>query len=153
MKDKKENSIELENSNLILKLTTQIVSAYVSYNCVDSKNLPELIQKVTNSLCDVAGNEKEAFIRPLEPAVPINKSVTPDYIICLEDGKKLKMMKRHLKLSYNLTPEEYRTRWGLPENYPMSAPSYSKKRSEMARNLGLGKSTGKYRRNGSKKKS
>ena len=120
----------------LLDLTSEIVSAYVSNNKVEVEKLPEVIGNVYASLSSIAGEEGAEMI---EPAVPIKKSVTPDYIICLEDGKKFKMLRRHLQNVYGLTPEEYRERWGLPADYPMVAPNYAEKRSGLAKQIGLGK--------------
>lgn len=120
----------------MLELTTEIVAAHVGNNPVAVSDLPGLIQDVYKTLVSV-GTEPSAPERP-KPAVPIKKSVFPDYIVCLEDGKKLKMLKRHLKTSYNMTPEEYRERWGLPADYPMVAPNYAKHRSRLAKEIGLG---------------
>ena len=127
---------EQTDSADVLGLTAQIVSAHVSNNAIGAEALPSLIQDVYRTLAGV-GKEQVLPDKQL-PAVPIKKSVFPDYIICLEDGKKLKMLKRHLKTSYNLTPEEYRERWGLPSDYPMVAPNYAKQRSKLAKQIGLG---------------
>lgn len=126
------------DSNLerILTLTAEIVSSHVSNNRVELLELPSLIEEVYSALTSLAvvpGTRD----RP-QPSVPIKKSVTPEYIICLEDGKKLKMLKRHLKTAYNMSPKEYRERWGLPSDYPMVAPSYAKQRSSLAKKIGLG---------------
>jgi predicted transcriptional regulator len=123
------------NAN-ILELTAEIVSAHVSNNSVPLSELPGLIQEVFRTLSAV-GKGAAPPEKP-QPAVPIKKSVHPDYIICLEDGKKLKMLKRHLKTAYNMTPEQYRERWGLPPDYPMVAPNYAKHRSTLAKKIGLG---------------
>ena len=123
------------NSN-VLGLTAQIVSAHVSNNTVNPDSLPSLIQEVYKTLAGV-GKEPVSPERP-QPAVPVKKSVLPDYIVCLEDGKKLKMLKRHLKTSYNMTPEQYRERWGLGPEYPMVAPNYAHHRSSLAKKIGLG---------------
>ena len=121
----------------ILSLTTNIVSAHVSNNVVSTSDLPDLIQQVYGTLTNV--KTPQAHKNPnLAPAVPIKKSVTPDYIICLEDGKKLKMLKRHLKAMYGLSLQDYRARWGLPADYPSVAPNYAKKRSSLAKDIGLG---------------
>jgi predicted transcriptional regulator len=120
----------------VLSLTAEIVAAHVSNNTVPLADLPALIQQVFHTLANIGTGAQEAP-RP-EPAVPVKKSVLPDYIVCLEDGKKLKMLKRHLKTAYNMTPEKYRERWGLPSDYPMVAPNYAKQRSQLARELGLG---------------
>jgi predicted transcriptional regulator len=123
-------------SNPVLSLTAQIVSAHVSNNAVASDALPSLIQDVFRTLSGI-GTEVVEAERP-QPAVPIKRSVFPDHIICLEDGKKLKMLKRHLKTAYNMTPEQYRERWGLPSEYPMVAPNYAERRSVLAKEIGLG---------------
>ncbi len=125
------------NSTEILKLTAEIVAAHVSNNTLSAAELPQLISQVHNSLSDT-GKASSTEERPA-PAVAVKKSVTPDYIVCLEDGKKLKMLKRHLKTSFDLTPEQYRERWGLPADYPMVAPNYAKRRSALAKEIGLGK--------------
>lgn len=130
------------NPNL-LALTAEIVAAHVSKNTVMVSELPNLIQQVYSSLAHV-GREAPSINRP-QPAVPVKKSVTPDYIVCLEDGRKLKMLKRHLKTAYNMTPEEYRDRWGLPADYPMVAPNYAVQRSELAKQIGLGTTARKRR--------
>ncbi len=124
-------------SNELLSLTTEIVAAHVSNNTVALGDLPTLIEQVYRSLVNI-GTEPPPAEERLQPAVPIKKSVTPDHIVCLEDGKKLKMLKRHLKTAYNMTPEEYRERWGLPPDYPMVAPNYAKQRSSLAKQIGLG---------------
>jgi predicted transcriptional regulator len=121
----------------VLGLTAQIVSAHVSNNSVSPDALPSLIQEVFKTLSGV-GKDPIQPERP-QPAVAIKKSVLPEHIICLEDGKKLKMLKRHLKTSYNMTPEQYRERWGLPPDYPMVAPNYSATRSALAKSTGLGR--------------
>ncbi|MCB8880926.1 MucR family transcriptional regulator [Acidisoma cellulosilytica] len=120
----------------VLGWTAQIVSAHVSHNTVAPEALPALIQEVFRTLSNV-GAQPEVVEKP-QPAVPIKKSVFGDYIICLEDGKKLKMLKRHLKTAYNLEPEQYRERWGLPPDYPMVAPNYARQRSSLAKKIGLG---------------
>ena len=120
----------------VLGLTAQIVSAHVSNNAIGADALPSLIQEVYRTL---AGVGKEQVIPDKQlPAVPVKKSVYPDHIVCLEDGKKLKMLKRHLKTSYNMTPEQYRDKWQLPPDYPMVAPNYAKHRSSLAKKIGLG---------------
>jgi len=120
----------------ILSLTAQIVSAHVSNNALQADALPALIQSVFRTLSG-AGIEAAQPGRP-QPAVPVKRSVFADHIVCLEDGKKLKMLKRHLKTSYNMTPEQYRERWELPANYPMVAPNYAAHRSSLAKKIGLG---------------
>ena len=123
-------------SHDLLELTVQIVSAHVTHNAVPSASVPEVIQLVYRTLADMSKPPREAS-RPA-PAVPINRSVSENHIICLEDGKRLKMLKRHLKAVYNLSPEQYRQRWGLPADYPMVAPEYARRRSSLAREIGLG---------------
>jgi predicted transcriptional regulator len=118
-------------------LTTQIVAAYVANNTVAVNDLPGLIRQVHAALANVGGTAEIAPERP-QPAVPIKRSVLPDYIVCLEDGKKLKMLKRHLKTAFNMTPEDYRERWDLPPDYPMVAPNYASQRSRLAKEIGLG---------------
>jgi predicted transcriptional regulator len=118
-------------------LTTQIVAAYVANNSVAVNDLPGLIRQVHAALANVGGSAEIVPERP-QPAVPIKRSVLPDYIVCLEDGKKLKMLKRHLKTAFNMTPEEYRERWDLPPDYPMVAPNYASQRSRLAKEIGLG---------------
>ena len=121
----------------ILSLTTSIVAAHVSNHSVPVTDLPQLIRDVYQTLSTVEGGGDRAAERPT-PAVPVKKSVTPDHIVWLEDGKKLKMLKRHLKTAHNMTPEEYRERWGLAPDYPMVAPNYAKQRSKLAKQIGLG---------------
>lgn len=121
----------------VLGLTAQIVSAHVSRNQVTTDGLPLLIQNVYQSLA-TAGDLKTELV-PQAPAVPIKKSVFPDFIVCLEDGRKLKMLKRHLRVSYKMTPNEYRAKWNLSNDYPMVAPSYTRFRSAMAKTIGLGR--------------
>jgi predicted transcriptional regulator len=122
----------------LLALTTDIVAAYVSSNPVASGDVTALIQSVFDTLNSLGSDEVATPVK-LTPAVPIKGSVTDDYIVCLEDGKKLKMLKRHLMTSYNMTPQEYRTKWGLKQDYPMVAPNYSAKRQELAKAIGLGR--------------
>jgi predicted transcriptional regulator len=124
-------------SNDLMNLTSQIVAAHVGNNTVAISDLPGLIEQVFRALNGL-GTEPTPVAEKPQPAVPIKKSVTPDYIICLEDGKQLKMLKRHLKTAYNMTPDEYRDRWGLPADYPMVAPNYAKQRSRLAKQIGLG---------------
>jgi predicted transcriptional regulator len=137
---------ERSNSSDLLALTTEIVAAHVGNNNVAVSDLTQLIHEVYRTLASV-GSAPAAPERP-QPAVPVKKSVTPDYIICLEDGKKLKMLKRHLKTAYNMTPEEYRDRWGLAADYPMVAPNYAQHRSSLAKKIGLGTKPRKRKRAG-----
>jgi predicted transcriptional regulator len=129
---------ESENDTSSLELVSQIVSAYVSKNSLPSGELPELIKTVHEAL----KNPDYAAASPLEPAVPIKKSIKPNYVICLEDGKKLKMLKRHLRTAFNMSPDEYRRKWGLSSDYPMVAPKYAARRSELAKIIGLGRKPG-----------
>jgi predicted transcriptional regulator len=128
---------ESANAGDILALTTEIVAAHVSNNTVPVGDLPHLINQVYQSLSTIGTGAAPVVERP-QPAVSVKKSITPDYIICLEDGKKLKMLKRHLKTAYNMTPEDYRERWSLAADYPMVAPNYAKQRSRLAKEIGLG---------------
>lgn len=128
---------EQVDAGKLLSLTTDIVAAHVSNNAVAVGDLPALIRDVYQTLSNVGGNAERPAERPT-PAVPIGKSVTSDYIVCLEDGKQLKMLKRHLKTAYNMSPEEYRDRWNLASDYPMVAPNYARQRSKLAKQIGLG---------------
>lgn len=132
-----EEALEQKNDSELLDLTGRIVAAHVGHNTVSMADLPNLIEQVFKTLAGLGGDKAQAQDRP-QPAVAIKKSVQPDYIVCLEDGKKLKMLKRHLKTSYDMTPEEYRERWNLPADYPMVAPNYAKQRSQLAKDIGLG---------------
>ncbi len=135
---------EKPNLSEFLELTTEIVAAHTGNNTVAVGDLPQLIQDVYKTLVTL-GTAPTVPERP-QPAVPVRKSVFPDFVICLEDGKKLKMLKRHLKTAYNMTPEEYRERWGLAPDYPMVAPNYAKHRSNLAKKIGLGTKPRKRRR-------
>jgi predicted transcriptional regulator len=128
---------DTEQSNDLLTLTTEIVAAHVSNNTVALGDLPQLINQIYNSLANIGTAPAAPASRP-QPAVSIKKSVQPDYIVCLEDGKKLKMLKRHLKTAYNMSPEAYRERWKLASDYPMVAPNYARQRSRLAKEIGLG---------------
>ena len=127
------------NLDTLIELTAEVVSAYVSNNPVPVGDLPALIGQVHSALKSTAGGVSVAEPEALKPAVPIRKSVMADYIICLEDGKKFKSLKRHLSTHYGLTPDEYRAKWGLPANYPMVAPNYAATRSALAKTMGLGR--------------
>ena len=127
---------QFSKSDLLWKMT-DVVSAFVSNNPISTTDLPELMTSVHSKLSELVDGEVD--VPRSEPAVPINKSVTRNHIICLEDGKKLKMLKRYLRTRYDLTPEEYRARWGLPADYPMVAPEYADRRSKFAKEIGLGK--------------
>ncbi|GLK78180.1 transcriptional regulator [Methylopila jiangsuensis] len=126
-----------------IELAADIVSAYVSNNSVAAADLPTLIGEVHQALSRVSNGAPEPEPEALRPAVPVKKSVTPDYIVCLEDGKKFKSLKRHLRTQYDMSPEEYREKWGLPTDYPMVAPNYAAARSELAKKMGLGQQRGK----------
>jgi predicted transcriptional regulator len=126
-----------EQSRDLLALTTEIVAAHVSNNTVSLGDLPQLINQIYNSLATIGSVPAAPPARP-QPAISVKKSVQPDYIVCLEDGKKLKMLKRHLKTAYNMSPESYRERWGLAPDYPMVAPNYARQRSRLAKEIGLG---------------
>lgn len=127
----------LEEGDLI-KFTSTIVSAYVSNNQVVAGDLPNLINEVHSALTRASVQDAQPPREELKPAVPVKKSVNPEYIVCLEDGKKFKSLKRHLRTHYNLSPEEYRDKWGLPHDYPMVAPMYAAARSQLAKKMGLG---------------
>ena len=131
----------------LLPLVTDIVAAHLSNNNVPSAELPQLIREVYQALAAASGGGPSPAARP-EAAVPVKKSVTPDYIVCLEDGKKLKMLKRHLRTAYGLSPEQYRAKWGLPADYPMVAPTYAAQRSAFAKKIGLGRTGGKRKGRG-----
>ncbi|WP_281171471.1 MucR family transcriptional regulator [Inquilinus limosus] len=121
-------------------MTTQIVTSYISRNTVPTDQLGAVIQSIHDALRNVgSAPAAAAAAAPAKPAVPIRRSVQPDYIVCLEDGKKLKMLKRHLRTTYNMSPEEYRAKWGLAADYPMVAPNYAEQRSAFAKKIGLGK--------------
>ena len=124
-------------------MTADVVAAYVGNNTLPTTQLAEVINAVYGSLKSREGQVAQVQPEPLKPAVPIRKSITPEFIICLEDGKKLKMLKRHLRSTYNMTPDEYRTKWGLAPDYPMVAPNYAERRSEFAKKIGLGRATGR----------
>jgi predicted transcriptional regulator len=125
------------NGNYI-ELTAEIVSAYVSNNTVPAGEIPGLISQVHTALTRVSAKSGDAPTEPLKPAVSVKKSITPEHIICLEDGKKFKSLKRHLRTQYNMTPEQYREKWGLNADYPMVAPNYAAARSQLAKQMGLG---------------
>ena len=121
-----------------IALTATIVSAYVSNNSVPAQELSNLINQVHSALLRVSVGPNDAQPEPLKPAISVKKSITPDHLVCLEDGKKFKSLKRHLRTQYNMTPEAYREKWGLPPDYPMVAPNYAAARSQLAKQMGLG---------------
>jgi predicted transcriptional regulator len=128
---------DIKTHDALLAHTAQIVSGHLSANQVAVDDIPALIKKIYQTLASLNGADSDAAEKP-QPAVPIKKSITQDYVICLEDGKKLKMLKRYLKTAYGMTPDQYRERWGLGPDYPMVAPSYAKRRSSLAKEIGLG---------------
>ena len=132
----------------IIEMTADIVSAYVGNNSVSSSDLPNLIQSVHRALAAVTSGAMEVVAAPKVPAVPLKRSITPDYLICLEDGRKFKSLKRHLRTKYDMSPDEYRSKWGLPKDYPMVAPNYAKARSDLAKQMGLGQGGRKPARKG-----
>ena len=121
-----------------LQLTANIVSAYLSNNTVASAEIPNLINQVHSALLRISGGQTTPPAEPLRPAVPVKRSITADYIVCLEDGKKFKSLRRHLRTQYDMTPEQYREKWGLAADYPMVAPNYAAARSQLATQMGLG---------------
>lgn len=129
-----------------LSLTAQIVASYLQKNSLEASDIPALIQNVHSALDAVESGPPEITQEPAKPAVPIKKSITDEHIICLEDGKKLKMLKRYIRSRYGLSPEEYRQKWGLSADYPMVAPAYSRKRSAFAKDIGLGKGVGRKKK-------
>jgi len=131
------DSTERISEEGMLRMTTDVVSAYVGNNATAAAQIPDLIKTVHSSL-NALGEARAAEAAP-KPAVPVRRSVTPEYLVCLEDGKKLKMLKRHLRTTYDMSPEEYRQKWELPADYPMVAPNYAKQRSEFAKKIGLGR--------------
>lgn len=143
-----ESSVKMPNHDVVaarsddlLKLAAEIVAAYVSNNSVSIGELPAMIKSVHATLGGLSGGTATDIQTAQKPAVTIKKSITPEYIVCLEDGKKLKMLKRYLRSRYSLSPEEYRAKWGLPPDYPMVAPNYAAQRSEFAKKIGLGRSS------------
>jgi predicted transcriptional regulator len=144
------NEVATAPSSDLLKLASEIVAAYVSNNSVSASELPAMIKSVHATLGGLSGGPGAELLTSQKPAVNIKKSITPEYIVCLEDGKKLKMLKRYLRSRYGLSPEDYRAKWGLPADYPMVAPNYAAQRSEFAKKIGLGRSSppSKSRRRG-----
>ncbi len=135
-----ENSAD--NYDTVLELASEVVAAYVGNNSVSTTELPALIGEVYDALNKASKNKSVGGVSNTRPAVPIKKSMTDDYLICLEDGKKFKSLKRHLRSHYDISPEEYREKWGLPLDYPMVAPNYAKARSQLAKTMGLGRKPG-----------
>jgi predicted transcriptional regulator len=130
----------------LLDLSSTIVAAYVSNNPVPAGELPAMIKSVHGTLCGLAAGGDDGSTTNQKPAVPVRRSVTPDYVVCLEDGRKLKMLKRYLRSSYDMSPEQYRAKWGLPIDYPMVAPNYAKVRSDFAKQIGLGRTSSSAKR-------
>ena len=126
----------------ILRMVADITAAYVGQNKVDDSPVPSIITTVFKTMDRLSTSASELVEKPKKPAVSVRRSVLPDFIVCLEDGRKMKMLKRHLRTSYNLSPDEYRSRWGLPADYPMVAPNYAKRQSEFAKKIGLGRKAG-----------
>jgi predicted transcriptional regulator len=126
----------------ILRMVADITAAYVGQNKVDDSQVPGIITTVFKTMDRLSTSASELVEKPKKPAVSVRRSVLPDFIVCLEDGRKMKMLKRHLRTAYNLSPDEYRSRWGLPADYPMVAPNYAKRRSEFAKKIGLGRKAG-----------
>jgi predicted transcriptional regulator len=128
----------MDDQSELIEMTTDIVSAYIGNNAIAAADLPSLIQSVHRALAEISSGEVATSSEPQEPAVSVKKSITPDFLICLEDGRKFKSLKRHLRTKYDMSPDEYRAKWGLPRDYPMVAPNYAKARSELAKQMGLG---------------
>jgi predicted transcriptional regulator len=142
------DKVHMDDKSEIIGMTADIVSAYVGNNTVASSDLPSLIQSIHRALTGVAGGAEPVEAAPREPAVPVKRSITPDFLVCLEDGRKFKSLKRHLRTKYNMSPEDYRAKWGLAKDYPMVAPNYAKARSDLAKQMGLGQGGRKPARKG-----
>lgn len=148
-----EQTPDVSAEEELLRMTTDVVSAYVRNNTLPAGRLADVIAGVYHSLKSLDGGAALPKAEALKPAVPVRKSITAEYLVCLEDGKRLKMLKRHLRSTYNLTPDEYRQKWGLPADYPMVAPNYARERSAFAKKIGLGRGAGRPgRRGGAAKK-
>lgn len=143
MQDESANSAP--SGDDFLRMTSEIVASFVSNNTVSAENLPEVIRSVYRTVSQLSGAPEQRTDEKLKPAVPVSKSLGTDYIICLEDGRKLKMLKRYLRSRYDMSPDDYRRRWNLPADYPMVAPAYTERRSEFAKKIGLGKGVRKAR--------
>jgi predicted transcriptional regulator len=128
----------MEDKVDVIEMTAEIVAAYVENNTISTSDLPGLIQSVHRALSGISTGVETVEVAPKEPAVPVRRSITPDHLVCLEDGRKFKSLKRHLRTKYNMSPEDYRAKWGLAKDYPMVAPNYAKARSELAKQMGLG---------------
>ncbi|WP_421738918.1 MucR family transcriptional regulator [Caulobacter sp.] len=138
----------MDDQSDLIEMTAGIVSAYVGNNTVTTADLPALIRQVHRSLAAIGGPAEAEAPAPREPAVPVKRSIAPDHLVCLEDGRKFKSLKRHLRTKYDMSPEEYREKWNLPKDYPMVAPNYAKARSELAKQMGLGQGGRKPPRKG-----
>ena len=136
------NDLDPDIHAQIIQMTSDVVAAYVSNNPVQANDLPNVIERVHATIRDLSATTPGEVAKEVTPAVSVRKSITPDYLVCLEDGKRFKSLKRHLRSKYNLSPEEYREKWGLPSDYPMVAPNYAKQRSELAKKMGLGQTKG-----------
>lgn len=123
----------------VMRMTTDIVASFVSNNTIPAETVPDVIRRVHEAVHGLSAAGEEKPVEKQKPAVPVSRSITPDYLVCLEDGKKLKMLKRYLRSNYDMTPDDYRRKWGLAADYPMVAPNYSKRRSEFAKEIGLGR--------------
>ncbi|HWF01064.1 MAG TPA: MucR family transcriptional regulator [Caulobacteraceae bacterium] len=141
----------MEEKSEIIEMTAEIVAAYVENNNLAAAELPGLIQSVHKALASITSGPELVEAAPKEPAVPVRRSITPDYLICLEDGRKFKSLKRHLRTKYNMSPEEYRAKWSLPKDYPMVAPNYAKARSDLAKQMGLGQGGRQAARSGKRR--
>ncbi len=135
----------------VIEMTAEIVAAYVENNTISTTDLPGLIQSVHRALSGISTGAETVEVAPKEPAVPVRRSITPDHLVCLEDGRKFKSLKRHLRTKYNMSPEDYRAKWGLAKDYPMVAPNYAKARSELAKQMGLGQGGRQAARGGAKR--
>ncbi|GJL96678.1 MAG: transcriptional regulator [Hyphobacterium sp.] len=133
-----EEALPAIDQEEILRMTTDIVASFLTHNSVPADSIPDLIRSIHGTMGEISGSSAKAEPKS-KPAVPVSRSVTDDYIICLEDGKKLKMLKRYLRSQFDMSPDEYRRKWGLPSDYPMVAPAYSRKRSAFAKDIGLGR--------------
>ncbi len=137
----KKEDFDTDTQAMLIQMTSEVVAAYVSNNPVQASDLPNVITRVHSTMRDLSSAPgAEEPVKDASPAVSVRKSITSDYLVCLEDGKRFKSLKRHLRSKYNLSPEEYREKWGLPSDYPMVAPNYAKQRSELAKKMGLGQS-------------
>jgi len=133
-----EDTLPPVDNEELMRMTTDIVASFLTHNSVPADSVPEMIKSVYATMKEISGEPAKPEPKA-KPAVPVSRSVTDDYIVCLEDGKKLKMLKRYLRSQYDMSPEDYRRKWGLPADYPMVAPNYSKRRSEFAKEIGLGR--------------